>query len=217
MKRVYSILIFSLSFFMSYSQEKPISVSHYIFPEFTKGTVLLKTGLEYNASLNYNLLSEEMIFENKGIKLAIVKEELELVDTVFIGDRKFFTLNNKFFELIYHSTCDLYAERKCKLNFIGKPAAYGGTSKTAASTSASHFYSGGDFYELKLPDLYETNPYTWYWLKKNGELNRFIDMRQLRNLYNNKKELFKAYVKTHKVKIDNEGSIVQLVNYMESN
>lgn len=171
----------------------------------------------YKTLLNYNLLSEEMIFENKGEKLAIAKEELELVDTVFIEDRKFFTLNNRFVELINHSIFDLYAEHKCKLKFLGKPSAYGGTSLTSASTSASSFYSGGNFYELKLPDHYEVNPYTWYWLKKNGELNRFINIKQLMKLYDNKKELFKIYVKMHDVKYDNELSIVQLINYLESN
>jgi hypothetical protein len=43
--------------------------------------------------LNYNSLTEEMIFENNGKKLAIGKGELELVDTVFIKDRKFVILN----------------------------------------------------------------------------------------------------------------------------
>jgi len=217
MKRIFYLLIFNLSFITSYSQEKSPELSHYIFPEFTQGVVLMKTGVKYSALLNYNSLSEEMIFENEGKKLAIAKEELGQVDTVFIKDRKFFTLNNRFFELIYHSTSDLYAEHKCKLNYLGKPAAYGGTSKTAASTSASSFYSGGSFYELKLPDKYETNPYTYYWLKKNGELNMFINMRQLMKLYDNKKELFKAYVNTHDVKYNNQVSIVQLIHYLESN
>jgi len=206
-----------MSFIISYSQEKPVSLSLYIFPEFTQGNVLMKTGIMYKTLLNYNMLSEEMIFENKGKKMAIAKEELELVDTVFINDRKFFELNNMFVELITHSDFDLYAEHKCKLNFLGKPSAYGGTSQTAASSSASSFYSGVDFYELKLPEHYESKPYTYYWLKKNGELKRFINMKQLEKLYSNKKKLFNAYIDRHDVKFENEMSIVQFITYLESN
>ena len=56
------------------------------------------------------LLTEEMIFDDKGKKLAIGKEEQERVDTVYISDRKFFILNGNFVELIDHSEWDLYAE-----------------------------------------------------------------------------------------------------------
>jgi hypothetical protein len=177
----------------------------------------MKSGIKNKALLDYNSLTEEMIFENNGKKLAIGKGELELVDTVFIKDRKFFTLNNKFFELIYHSKCDLYAEQKCSMILPGQPAAYGGTSQTSSITSYSSINSGGRFYELELPEDYEIKPYTFYWLKKNGELNKFINMKQLMKLYDDKKDLFKAYVKKHDVKYDNQESIVQFIKYLETN
>jgi hypothetical protein len=202
---------------MSYSQSKVIELSHYLFPEFTQGVILMKSGIKNKALLNYNSLTEEMIFENNGKKLAIGKGELELVDTVFIKDRKFFTLNSKFIELIYHSKCDLYAEHKCSVKEPGKPAAYGGTTETSATTSYSSFSSGGKIYELKLPDGYETKTYTYYWLKKNGELNKFINMRQLMKLYYDKEDLFKAYVKKNAVDFNKQESIVQLIKYLETN
>lgn len=214
---IISILIFSLSFFTSYSQVKSIKLSHYVFPEFAQGVVLMKTGIENKVLLNYNSLSEEMIFINKGEKFAIVKEQLEQIDTVFIKDRKFFTLDDKFIELLYHSKFDLYAEHKCKVKKPGTPAAYGGTSETSSTTLYSSFDHGGNNYELKLPDGYETKPYTYYWLKRTGKLNRFINMRQMIKLFKNKKDLFKAYVKMHDVNYNNQESIVQLIKYLETN
>lgn len=221
MKGVSCLLIFSLSFTMSFSQEKiqdkPKELSHYLFPEFTKGAILLKTGIMYEALLNYNSLTEEMIFENKGKKLAIGKEELEKVDTVFIEGKKFFTLNHKFIELIYHSKYDLYAENKCKVNEPGKPSAYGGTSQTAAITVYSSFATDSRVYELKLPEGYEVKAYIIYWLKKDGELNKFMTIKQLMKLFNDKKDLFKAYIKKHDVKYTNQESIIQLIKYLETN
>jgi hypothetical protein len=231
MKPILILMIFSLSFAMSYSQEKVTERSHYLFPEFTRGVVLMKTGIKNEALLNYNSLTEEMIFEEKGEKFTVGMMALELIDTVFIRDRKFCTLNNKFIELLYHSECDLYAEHKCRVNSPGKPDGYRGTSQTSAIPSSSSYYLGRNrekgniselkmpdgFYELKLPDGYETKPYTYYWLKKNGELNRCISMRQLMKLYDDKEDLFKAYVKKHDIKFDNPESMVQFIKYLETN
>jgi hypothetical protein len=216
MKRFFYLLIFSLWVTTSYSQEKALEVSHYLFPEFTQGIILMKNGTKNKAFLNYNSLTEEMIFKNKDNMLAIGETELELVDTVFIRDRKFITLNKKFVELISHSKYDLYVEHKCKLIPPGKPSAYGGTSETSAITSYSSINSGGRLYALKLPEDYEIKPFTFYWLKKNGELNKFISMKQLMKIYDDKKELFKDYVKKHDVKYENQESIAELIQYLET-
>jgi len=217
LKRYFYLLVFSLSFTTSYSQATVKEFNHYIFPEFTQGIILMKNGVKNKALLNYNSLTEEMIFVDKGKKLAIGDTELELVDTIFIIDRKFFTLNKKFVELIFHSKCDLYAEHKCNLIEKGKQAAYGGTSETSATTSYSSLVSDGRFYELELPDNYRIDPYTTYWLKKNDELNKFVSIKQLMKLYDDKKDLFKAYIKNHDVKYKNQLSIVQLIEYLENN
>ena len=151
MKRVFYLLIMSVFAASGYSQVKVIELSHYLFPEFTKGVVLMKTGVKNEALLNYNSLTEEMIFDNKGTKLAL--GQLEQVDTVYIQGRKFFPLNNKFVELVYQSKYALYAEHKCNVKDPGKPAAYGGTSQTSATSTYSSYFSGGQVYELKLPEI----------------------------------------------------------------
>ena len=218
MKHFYCILISSLIFISSYAQSNYIETSHYLFPEFTQGVILMKAGTRNNAMLNYNSLTEEMIFENNGQKKAIGINEILLVDTVFIKDRKFVALNGKFIELVYHSKWDLYVEHKCKVEEQGKPAGYGGTSQTGAATSVSSLYTQGRVvYDLKLPDDYKTKPYSIYWLKKNGELYMFMNMRELKKLYEDKKELFKKYLKINRVKYQDQEGIIQLIGYMESN
>jgi len=217
MKRFYCILISGLIFVSSYAQPKYQEITHYLFPEFTQGVILMKAGEKNGTLLNYNSLTEEMIFENNGKKLAIAQRELARIDTVYIKDRKFIALNDKFVEFLYHSKWDLYVEHKCKVKEPGKPVGYGGTSKTTAVNSYSSFYSQGIFYELKLPDGYETNPYSYYWLKKNGELNKFRNMRELKKLYKEKEDLFKPYLKKYGVKYGNQESIIQLIEYLESN
>ena len=201
----------------SYTQAQDEGLTHYIFPEFTEGLVLMKAGAKNEAMLNYNSLTEEMIFEKNSKKMAISKIELELIDTVYIKDRKFIGLNGKFVELLKHSEWDLYLEHKCKAEAPGKPSGYGGTSKTTAITTQATLYSQGSVYELKLPNTYEIEPYSYYWLKKNGELKRFISMRDFKKFYKDKPDLYKTYVKLHGIKYKNQEGIVQLIEHMESN
>jgi len=211
------VSVLSLVIAPTFGQSNSIELSHYIFPEFTTGTVLMKTGHEYKALLNYNALSEEMIFDDKGVKLAIGKEEKERVDTVYIMNRKFFTLDGSFVELIYRSESELYAQYKCDIKYPGKPAPYGGTSETTSVSTYSGILSGGVIYELKLPDDYKISPYTYYWLKKEGELKKFVNMKQLTKLFDDRKDQFKEYVSAHNVEFKNQESLVQLLKYMESN
>lgn len=215
MKHTLYLLVFSLLVTNIFAQVKVVELTHYLFPEFTKGIVLMKTGVKNEALLNYNSLTEEMIFENKGIKLAV--GQLEQIDTVYISGRKFLPLNSKFVELIYHSKFDLFAEHKCNLVDPGKPAGYGGSSQTSATTTYSTFFSGSQAYELKLPESYETKSFTFYWLKKDGELNKFVSIRQLMKLFGEKEKLIKNYTKKQSIKIDDQKSIVSLIRYMEAN
>ena len=106
---------------------------------------------------------------------------------------------------------------KCEVEELGNPSGYGGTSQTTAASSYSSFSSEGYLYELKLPDGYKIKLYTYYWLKKNGELNKFINMRGLKKLYKDKVDLFKECVKMYDVKYNNQESIIQLIEYLESN
>jgi len=212
-----TFLFFLLCAFISeaYSQIRAVEITHYLFPEFTKGVILMKSKIKNEAMLNYNSLTEEMIFENKGIKLAL--DHLEQVDTIYITGRKFFILNNKFVELIYSSKFDLYAEHRCTIKDPGKPAAYGGTSQTSATNSYATYFSGGRVYDLKLPEGFEPLPYIQYWLKKDGKLTKFINIRQLAKLFNDKEDLYKQYNKKHVVKYDDQTSLVELLRYLAEN
>ncbi|MCP4311449.1 MAG: hypothetical protein GY790_09330 [Bacteroidetes bacterium] len=217
MKRIFGIVISGLIIMSSSAQTEDQEITHYLFPEFTQGVVSMKAGAKDENSLNYNSLTEEMIFENNGLKLAISERDITLIDTVFIKGRKFIPLNDHFVEVIYHSEWDLYVEHKCKAEQQGKPSGYGGTSKTAAISSQSTFMAHGTLYELKLPSNYDVKPYVYLWLKKNGEMNKFINMRELKKLYKDREDIFKAYVKKHRIKYNDRESVIQLIEYLEAN
>ena len=216
MKRIFFLLILSLFFTASYSQKVEVIISHYLFPQFTEGTILMKDGKINTLSLNFNSLTEEMVFRASSKVMAIVKGEIELVDTVYIKDRRFVVLNDKFMELLYNGGIELYAEHKCSVIAPGKPGPYGTTSQTSSTATISSLYTGGTVYALSLPEGYSTRPYTYYWIKKNGELTKFTNIKQLQKFYADKKESYKAYNKENAVKFENQESIAKMVKYLET-
>ena len=80
MKTILLSLILCLIASFGQSQVHKVELSHYILPEFIKGTVLMKSKTTNSTMLNYNALTEEMIFDNKGNKMAMAR--LEEIDTV---------------------------------------------------------------------------------------------------------------------------------------
>jgi len=216
MKHTYCILIFNLILGSLFAQPKAEETGHYLFPEFTQGVVLMKSGVSEKTVLNYNSLTEEMVYIDKGNKMALSDETLAKIDTIFIKNKKFVVVGTKFFELIYHSKFDLFIEHKCKLRSVGKPTAYGATSQSTTTSSYSSSPTEGMKYELKLSDQYQVEPYIFYWIKKNNVSKKFANMRQLKNLYSSRKELMDTYVKEHDVKYNDQKTIVQLIEYLES-
>lgn len=211
-------LLFILFCFLSTAadaQEEETASSHYLFPEFVRGAVLKSNGVKHGVLLNYNMLTEEMIFDQNGTKLAL--DLSDPIDTVYIEGRKFFLLKNRFVELLYDSKLALYVENKCKLQDPGTPAAYGGTSQTSATTQYSSYYSQGQLYKLKLPEGNVTEPFCEYWLKKDQKLTKFFNMNQLAKLFKDKKDKYNEYLQKHQVKYNDQHSMIELIKYMESN
>lgn len=215
MRKILLVALVSALVTNCFAQGRTVELSHYIFPDFIKGTVLMKSGKKNVAMLNYNSLTEEMIFDSNGKQLAMAK--LEDVDTVYVDDRVFFPLQNKFVEVLHHNKYDLYAIHKCSITDPGKPAAYGGTSQTSSTTSISSISSGGQIYKLQLPDGFKAKPYTDYWLKKDGKLTMCVSLKQLTKQFSDKSDLVKKFIKENKTKFENPESLIELIKFLEQN
>lgn len=209
------IILFVLCFISvtDFAQKQPRNITHYLFPEFVQGKVLMKKGKINEALLNYNALTEEIIFDNNGVKLAL--SQIESIDTVFINGKKFVPVNGKFFDLLYHSKYELFAEHKCKLNDPGKPAGYGTSSQLGAATTYSTYFSGNRVYEMSLPETVETTPFTIYYLKNEGKLIKFVSLKFLLKEFPQKADTAKKFIRKNNVSYDDPESLVQLVRFLE--
>lgn len=215
-----NILLFSLlsTCYSLLAQPQTKEVFHYVFPEFTNGIVLMKDGAKHQTLLNYNVATEEMIFDQHGQKLALADVTLMHLDTVIIQDRKFVLIENKkFAEVISQNGYKLLAQYKSKVIPPGKPAAYGGTSQTSSTTSYSSWMGDGRMYQLELPDDFKINPYTVYWIDNGTGWKSFSSMGQIKKFYNKQKTLYNRYTKENKVDFKDQESVAALIHYMETN
>ncbi len=203
----------TISFFACITFYK--EVSHYLFPNFSDGVILMRSGAQNTLSLNLNTLTEQMVFDNKGQKLAIAKKEMPLIDTIYLQNRKFVVLNQKFVESVHHSNWSLFKEYQSKL-IENKPSGYGGPTETSSSSFVTHMKGNGRLMELEIPDGYKIKSTSFYWLRKDGALKKISKIKDLKKLYPEKVSLFKDYLKNNKVEYNNPESLINLIDYLET-
>lgn len=187
------------------------SVTHYVFPDFVSGKVKYKSGVATSTKLNYNSILQEMIYSEKGKLMALAY--LDLIDTVFLEQRIFIPVEKAFYEVLAKGDVSLYAQYTCNIIPPGQPAAYGGTSQTSAVTNYSSINSGGQLYELKLPDDYKLSPGCLYWINKNGTFYRASNVNQFSKVFPEKADAIKNWAKKNKVDIRNKEDIMKLFGF----
>lgn len=184
-------------------------VSHYVLPDFVVGSVLMKTGATEYALLNYNMITEEMIFDKNGTKLALA--ELEAIDTVYIDSLLFIPHEKIFLEVLYKGTVVLYKQNKCNLLIAGNPAGYGGSTETGASRNVSNISGMGRAYKLKLPDDYHITDASQYLIEKEGKFQKATTVSQIRKVFPEKSDEIKQLTHTKGFDAKKKEDMISLV------
>lgn len=209
-------LIIILFYTNSLSAQHPtqgVKLIQYAFDEFTPGAVKMESGETSNQVLNYNIVTNEMIFDNNGTYLAIAQPEN--VDTVYINDRKFIPLNNKFFEVLVNGKMPLLLEFTATILEPGTPTGYGGSSRTTAAQPFKSLINTGGAYSLKIPDGFKIIPGYNFLIMKNNHLEKAGSERQLGKIFSDKKEIIKDFVKKNKTNFSKREDMIALIKQVE--
>ena len=205
------ILLFSI--YSASGQKATVISPHYLLPEFTKGTVFLKEGKPKELKMNYNIITEEMIFEYPGKYLALTN--IETIDTVSIMGRKFIPSGKVFLELLVNSRVPLFAKYTCTVTPPGKPSGYGGTSQTSSITVIDQLFSKGRAYEMELPADYTVVPNTEYLMLKNGNFIRIYNIKQVIKAFPDKGSQIKEYNKKRKTDFNKQDDVISLITFCD--
>ncbi|HAK00456.1 MAG TPA: hypothetical protein DCM62_10575 [Bacteroidales bacterium] len=215
MKKFLLLTISILCGFTAHSQTHFKEVQHYLFQEFTVGTVHLMNGETTRALLNYNLLTEEMVFANRGQMQAISEEYANRIAQIVIADRTFFMHEGNFVELLYSNGIRLYADYKARINDPGSAAGYGMRSQTAVSSRYLRLHFETAVYNLELPEDLVPIPFTHYWLKKNGRYHEVSNISQFRRIYPNRRDALREFQNANTIDFNDPATILRLVKHLE--
>jgi hypothetical protein len=182
----------------------------YFLPNFTQSYVKMKTGEIHSAVMNYNTITEKMVFEQNGKLMDLT---IDNVDTVFLGTMKFVLFEKAFYEVLVNAPVSLFIQHKSELLTPGKPSAYGGTSQVSSSSYASGVELSSGYYNLKLPLDYVVKPQPVNWIRKNNTMFKFLNERQFLKIFPEESERIKGFIKQNKIKLDNDQDLIKLANY----
>jgi hypothetical protein len=183
----------------------------YLFPGFTRSVVKMKTGSSYNAVLNYNTVTGNMVWEKDGKLLDLTN--MESVDTIFLQNRKFIPVDKVFYEVLVNAPISLFIQHKSDLVPAGSPSGYGGTSQTASIKNFSSMSLKSGTYNLEIPPDYTINPSSVYWIRKSNTMFSFLNKRQFLKIFPGKNDEIEKFIKQNHIKLENRDDLIKLVNH----
>lgn len=210
-KTILLVIIISLSFPLKSQNNADGSMPQFLFPEFTVVKVVMKNGRSQTAMLNYNTISEKMVYEKDGHLYDMVNTEL--IDTVLLQNSKFVPVGKVFHEVLLIAPISLFIQHKSSLLSPGTPAGYGGTSQTSSTDIISSVQLSGGYYNLKLPSDYIVKADDVYWIRKDNNMYSFINERQFLKIFPDKGKELKLFIKQNRIKLDKLPDLVKLVKY----
>jgi hypothetical protein len=184
------------------------TTKHYVLPEFALGYVKMKDGKKEFAVMNYNQLTEEMIFEKDGLMLAL--DSISKIDSVNIDSRLFIPHEKIFYEVLVIGKVSLFMEHKCNLLATGNPSGYGGVTETGASRNVATMTTFRSF-KLELPRDYYITDATIYWIRIGGEYFKANTSSQIRKAIPEKSAEIKNYIKLKALDLSKTTDLVDLI------
>ncbi|MEJ7829931.1 MAG: hypothetical protein WKF91_17110 [Segetibacter sp.] len=107
------LILFAVCSFLYVKAQVEINrkeLSHYFFPAFIEGTVKKKSGEISKTLLNYNTITQEMIFQEAGTNLAL--DKIETINTVYLKSKTFVPAGKVFYEVATYTLVALYIQYK---------------------------------------------------------------------------------------------------------
>jgi hypothetical protein len=188
--------------------DKAKSLPQFLFPQFSKGILKMKDGRALTATLNYNMLDENMVFEQNGVYMIIDKPGD--IDTVSLNNSRFVYFDKVFYDVVCKGNVAIFIEHKCRLSPAGSATAYGMTSKTLGPTAVWSMQSGNQFRNLDLPSDVAVSDATVYWVKTDGKMTKFQNEKQFTKIFPGSEEMIKDFIKKSGINIKTADGLAKL-------
>jgi hypothetical protein len=211
-KYIFVVALLSVLSFGLQAQVDTISnPDQFLFPEFSVGVARTKNGEKAVLNLNYNIVTEKMVFIQDKKIFDIVNQSI--IDTVFIEGRKFIPFGKVFYEIAVSGNASFFIQQKGAVKKPPRPAAYGGTSEVSSSTYVNNLKMGSNVYRMEQNTEIIIEPGSLYWIRKNYEMYLVTNKKSLLEIFSDKKREVKEFMSKSKFDTENPEQLKDLVNY----
>jgi hypothetical protein len=183
----------------------------FLFPDFPAGTVKMKNGNKQKLPLNYNTITEKMVYRQNGTLYDMIG--IDMVDTIYIKESKFIPSGKYFVEVLHEGPVTLFIQHKGSLLSPGAPAAYGGTSQVSNSKYLTSIGLSGQYYNLKLPQDFTVQPSPVFWIRNNSGMHDFLNEKQFLKIFPENQQDLKKFIKQNKLKFERITDMKKLAEY----
>jgi hypothetical protein len=180
--------------------------------KFQPGQVLLKNGQSVELNLNYDILFGEMVFVQNNDTMAISKKK----DIKYIALQDTFYYDNGYIESMTSVSPKIGVRKFVKLSSIIKKGAYGTNARAGSVDTFNSISAEGNTFDL-IPDedIELKTLYLYYIMKPDGDFVE-LNKKNLSQLYPEKSEAIKTYIKSNKLSLDSGDDLLKLAAYIRS-
>jgi hypothetical protein len=181
--------------------------AQFLYTDFTDGKVTLQNGQIDSFQLNFNTLTEKMVYVKNETLYDIVNPVI--IDTVFLQKTRFIPIENSFWEVFLDAPISFYIQYKGKLLSSENRSKYGVDSQIPNVKLKSAFVtSEGNFnqYHLVRIDLI-------YWVKIFGKMVSFTNKSEFLKLYPLKKAELEGFIKQNQIKFNKPSDVKELAEF----
>jgi hypothetical protein len=208
------ILISAISYGLKAQVDTVSNPEQFIFPEFYVGVVKTLNGEKVVLNLNYNIVTEKMVFMQNNQIFDITSQSV--IDTVFIEGRKFIPRGKVFCEVLADGKATFLVQHKGTARAPSKQVGYGGTSDVASTSYVSNIKLGNDRFRMEKPKEIIIEPGSLYWIRKDDNMNLVNSRSSLLKNFSDKKPEVKKFLGRSKLDAGNPDQINNLVKYYNS-
>ncbi|GHT62483.1 hypothetical protein FACS189451_06940 [Bacteroidia bacterium] len=183
-----------------------------LFPQYEKGTVMMKNGTKVNGAYNYSTVNRQIQYVGDNGSI-MTFEKPEEVASVTIAGRSFEnTQKNGFLERTPVGDGAYYVGWASKLISAGKAIGMGQRSQSYAATNYSNSNEGTANYALyNRDDGMTTIPQHAYYIKKAGKFLMFNSASSLSNAIGCCKNELKDFVKRENINFKNPEDVRRMM------
>lgn len=202
-----------LNLFLTHQVHGQIKTSHYLYAEFESAVVLFKSGVAEEVGLNYNTLTEEMVYRQQGTYFAL--DQTGTIDTVFLHQKRFIPHEDFFLEVMRKEQATLLVRHRNKLINAGTSTTFG-SSQTNAIDNITNIISTGKVYDLVIAGDYKLVPENGFYLMVDGQYHRITGTKDLNRQFPGRDKDIRDFIRANKIKINQAEDLINLLVYLQT-